>query len=342
MDAAEYNAVFNLPFTEASSFFQKKLSIPTAAWNDLWQGQHALGFMSAGAYKAELLADLRGAVQKSIDGNMSLKEFQGKFDDIVQTHGWNYNGGRNWRSELIWDTNITTSYQAGRWEQFQVAGTEYLRYVHADGVQHPRPLHVSWNGITLAIGDPWIDTHYTPNGWKCHCRWCRADRAEWATAKAAGHGTAPNNGTYEWTDKKSGQVHTIPNGIDPGWDYNVGKSAGKSFRVLGEKFDTLPNDISRAWMKEHAAGPAFARFIEGKIPGEFPVAVLQTAVQSARKLDTQTIWLSQETLQGFSADLTIDDYRLLPALIDNDAAVAKQYRATLTGNKLTKFQKVKS
>lgn len=112
--------------------------------------------------------------------------------------------------------------------------------------------------------------------------------------------------------------------------------------LLGEKFDTLPNDISRAWMKEHAAGPAFARFIEGKIPGEFPVAVLQTSVQAARKLDTQTIWLSQETLQGFSGDLTMDDYRQLPALIDNDAAVAKQYRATLAGNKLTAFKKVKN
>lgn len=41
----------------------------------------------------------------------------------------------------------------------------------------------------------------------------------------SGPEAAPDNGTYEWIDKKTGEIHTIPNGIDPGWDYSVGETA---------------------------------------------------------------------------------------------------------------------
>lgn len=35
---------------------------------------------------------------------------------------------------------------------------------------------------------------------------------------------APKIERYEWLDKANGEMHLIPKGIDPGWDYNVGKS----------------------------------------------------------------------------------------------------------------------
>lgn len=318
MNQDEFNAVFNLPFQEASSFFRSKLNIPTDKWDDLWRDQHARGFMSAGAVKAELLADLRGAVQKSIDGGMNLKEFQSRFDEIVKTHGWSYKGGRNWRSELIWDTNVTTAYQAGRWQQFEAGRAEYLTYMHADGVRYPRPLHVSWNGITLPIGDPWIETHYPPNGWKCHCRMTRADRGDWAKAKAAGQGEAPDSPI----DPKTG----APIGIDKGWDYNVGQAAGRDYRVLSDKFETLPNDLSRAWMREHVAGPAFERFVEGKIPGQFPVAVLKTEDMAALGAETQTVWFSQQSLlehMGAHPEIQLEDYRKLPDIIDQGEVYSK-------------------
>lgn len=34
---------------------------------------------------------------------------------------------------------------------------------------------------------------------------------------------APKTEKYEWVDKATGEVHKIPRGIDPGWDYNPGK-----------------------------------------------------------------------------------------------------------------------
>lgn len=313
MKADESSAVFNLPFEQASTFFRNKLNIPTDAWDDLWKDQHAKGFMSAGATKAELLTDFRGQIQKAIDGNLTKKEFQAQFSAIVAKHGWSYNGSPGWRSSLIYDTNVSTAYQAGRWQQFTEGGAKFLRYVHADGVRHPRPQHVAWNGTTLPINHPFWQSHYPPNGWRCHCRAVRADQGEV---------TKP---PQEWSqiDPKTGA--TV--GIDKGWDYNVGQAADRSYKILGDKFEALPNDIARAWMKEHVAGPAFERFIEGKISGDFPVAVLHPddiAVLDAR---SQSVWFSQDSLLKNKGEiparskghpeLTLGDYRMIPEIIDS-------------------------
>lgn len=231
MTPEEFDAVFKLPFNEASRFFQEKLNIPTSAWDDLWKEQHARGFMAAGAMKADLLTDLREAAQKSIDGKLSLKEFREQFDGIVEKHGWAYKGGRNWRSRLIWDTNITTAYQAGRWRQFIEGGAEYLRYVHADGVMNPRPRHLAWNGLTLPIDHPFWKTHFPSNGWGCHCRAVRAYKDE-VTQEPEG---------WKEINPKTG----APVGIDKGWDYNVGEAGMLRHEdVLGRKLATLPDKIA--------------------------------------------------------------------------------------------------
>jgi hypothetical protein len=246
MTPEEFKRTFNLPFNESSRFFENKLNIPTEAWTDLWTVQHAKGFMVAGAYKADLLTDFRDAVQKAIDGQTTLKDFQGQFDTIVAKHGWDYNGSRNWRSSLIYNTNVRTSYMAGRWQQLTESGSmmPYLLYRHADGVMHPRPLHVSWSGIILPSDDPWWDTHYPPNGWGCHCTVFAASEQEYQAALASGMGTAPDDGSYDWANPATGEIIQVPNGIDPGWDYNVGTAAQHDYTVLADKLATLPPDIA--------------------------------------------------------------------------------------------------
>lgn len=304
---------FSLPFSEASAFFRGKINFPTDQWDDLWKDQHARGFMVAGAQKAELLADFRAAVQKAVDGEMTLPEFREQFDSIVSKHGWSYKGGRNWRSAIIYNTNVRTAYMAGRWAQLTEPGTlmPYLVYRHADGVLHPRPLHVAWDGLTLKPEDPFWRTHYPPNGWGCHCKAYAASKADYDAAVAQGKGAAP----APVADLRTG----APLGIDYGWDYNVGMAADRSYKVLGDKFEGLPNDIARRWMEEHVAGPAFARFVEGKVSGEFPVAVLNQADKAALGAETQTVWMSQQTLLEHldkHPEIGLDDYRLIPEIID--------------------------
>ncbi|MEL6098674.1 hypothetical protein AAGG42_22570, partial [Stenotrophomonas maltophilia] len=57
----------------------------------------------------------------------------------------------------------------GRWYQLQqlIKVRPFWRYNHNDAVEHPRPLHVSWNVLLLRHDDPWWRYHYPAKGWGC-------------------------------------------------------------------------------------------------------------------------------------------------------------------------------
>jgi hypothetical protein len=121
-----------VPFREQAEFFQRKLNLPTDAWTDIYGQEHDWAFVVAGANRDEIVADFRTAVEKAITRGTSLEEFRRDFDDIVARYGWDYNGGRNWRSRVIYETNLRSSYSAGRWEQLQAVKSvrPYWQYIH--------------------------------------------------------------------------------------------------------------------------------------------------------------------------------------------------------------------
>src|SRR3569832_722287 len=59
--------------------------VPTEKWTALWKAQHDRAFMVAGAAKADLLADLAGAVEGAIAGGQSIEWFRKQFDAIVES-----------------------------------------------------------------------------------------------------------------------------------------------------------------------------------------------------------------------------------------------------------------
>ena len=105
-----------LPFKEQIAFFERKLNLPTHSWIDIYAAEHEWAFTVAGASKEDIVADFRTAVDKAIRDGTTLETFRKDFDTIVAKHGWAYNGGRNWRSKVIYDTNLATSRAAGRWQ----------------------------------------------------------------------------------------------------------------------------------------------------------------------------------------------------------------------------------
>ena len=224
MPLAEYGS---LPFNEQIEFFRAKRPVPTQRWNDLWQGAHDRGFMVAGAAKDELLADLHQAVTRAIDDGITLHDFRRDFDKIVARHGWAYNGGRNWRTRVIYETNLRQSYNAGRYEQMQAVASSrpWRRYRHSHSSTNPRPLHVKWDGLVLRHDDPWWQAHSPMNGWGCKCRVETLADRDLAREGIRPAASAPDDGTYEWTDKRTGEVHTVPKGLDPGFDYPPGQAS---------------------------------------------------------------------------------------------------------------------
>ncbi|WDE07284.1 hypothetical protein SG34_010540 [Thalassomonas viridans] len=222
-DEARYGS---LPFAEAIEFFKEKLNVPSERWADIWRDGHNNAFMIAGAMKDDLLNDFRQAVDSAISEGKSLTWFKKEFKNIVAGHGWEHTGKASWRASVIYDTNIRQSYNAGRYEQLQ--HFEYWQYQHGDS-KWPRELHLSWHNLILKKDHPWWQTHFPQNGWGCKCK-VRGRSQRYMDRKGLSPGRAPNDGFREWTDKATGEVHQVPKGIDPGFDY--APSPGEQIRQL--------------------------------------------------------------------------------------------------------------
>jgi hypothetical protein len=241
------------PFAAQVRFFRRKLNVPSGAWNDLWREEHAHGFMVAGAFKADLLADIRELVDQAQTGKGSLPalsydQFKRDFRGLVESHGWDPRGGADWRAHLIYDTNVRQAYNAGRYEQLTdpdtLAARPYWEYRHNHlGIsESPRPEHQAWHGLVLRADDPWWDSHMPQNGFGCKCGVRALSARDLKKRGKAGPDTAPDDGTYTWTDKATGEQHAIPIGVDPGFDYNVGEASRSmpSAQRFGEKVMSLP------------------------------------------------------------------------------------------------------
>ncbi|MGS1014105.1 phage head morphogenesis protein [Rhodanobacter sp. UC4450_H17] len=227
---ADRVAYGSLPFKEQIAFFRAKRNVLTEAWTDLWLAEHDHAFMVAGANRIDLLVDLRAAVDRAIADGTGLEAFRSDFDRIVAKYGWAYNGGRNWRTRVIYETNLRTSYAAGRYSQLQALKTvrPFWRYRHSDAVQHPRPMHLAWNGLVLDADHPWWNTHFPPNGWGCQCTVEALNERDLKRLGKNGPDTAPPVDMQQVLVGKNGphprQVET-PAGVDPGFGYAPGKSA---------------------------------------------------------------------------------------------------------------------
>ena len=84
--------------------------------------------------------------------------------------------------------------------------------------------HLAWDGLSLRADDPFWDAHYPPNGWNCGCRVMASSDEDLARRGKSGPDPSPPVATRMWRDKNTGEIHTLPVGIDPGFDYNVGKA----------------------------------------------------------------------------------------------------------------------
>lgn len=216
---------FSVDPLDAIEFFRNKTRIPTRTWTDLWQQQHSAGFMIAGAQSDALLADFQSAIDDAIAGGETLASFRKRFDSIVEEHGWSYNGSRNWRSQVIFDTNMRTAYSAGQWQQIQRVKKErpYLRYV-AVMDNRTRPEHAAWHDTVLPADDPWWQTHFPPNGWRCRCSVQSLNERDLDRYGLQVSDAAPPSPLVERAVNTAEGRKTIlvPQGIDPGFAYRPG------------------------------------------------------------------------------------------------------------------------
>ncbi|WP_444452030.1 phage minor head protein [Rhodobacter capsulatus] len=249
---AEVGASFGKPFDLQLAALRLRLAnqVGTAAWDDLVKAQHDRAFVVAGAMKADLLADLATAVEKSIAQGTTLEEFRRDFRGLVAKHGWHgWTGegsakGEAWRTKVIYRTNMATSYAAGRWAQLM--SMPYLIYHHGNA-REPRLEHLAWDGLVLPRDHAFWQTHAPVNDWGCTCYLSGARSLEAARRRGGDPDKALPAG-WDAIDPRTG----APKGIGKGWDYAPGASVSDLVPQMEQKAAKMPEPLAQDF-REHLA-----------------------------------------------------------------------------------------
>lgn len=312
----------------------------TVKWSEMWHDDHARAFTVAKIAKLDLLQDIQASLADVLANGGTFEQWQANILPTLQKAGWwgivedrDLTGADHpvtvgpRRLRTIFDTNLRMSRAAGRWARIQELKRirPYLRYV-AVMDRRTRPEHRRWHGVVLPVDHPWWDTHFPPCGWGCRCTVRQLSDRDLAAKGYEVTKTPPDDGQRLFYPAGRTEPVAVPVGIDPGFAYNPGKA---SMRAVAEKAirtleRTAPFDLSaaRSTLDTLVQSDAFLETLEE--PGAlFPVMILDDRVRGALQAENHVVALSSDTFakqQGQTkrsaghADLTVAEYRLLPAI----------------------------
>ncbi len=241
---------------EAIEFFRSKGYAPPESrfsYRDWFGASHARGFVVAKVMQDDLLATIREAVDDSLAKGLTLDNFNDTLIPKLKAAGWwgqqtmrdpitgetrTVQLGSKRRLAVIFDTNLRTSYAAGKWTRIQRTRDllPYLLYTQLQRVTK-REAHTRFHRLVLPADHPLWATHYPPNGYYCAC-----------TVRQMSKGMLDNEGIavsaeppikYKtWTDPRTGRRLRVPEGITPGFDTNPGATfladQGRHDRIAGD------------------------------------------------------------------------------------------------------------
>ncbi len=258
-----------LPAEEAIAYFKAKgyaLS-PTFDWRDMWQKDHAAAFTVAKSAGFDVLGDIHGAVLDALQKGTTFEQFKRQLIPTLQDKGWWGRApapdpetgkapvsqlGSPRRLKTIFDLNLRMAYSAGDWARAErTKGTHpYGQYCAVDD-DHTRPLHRAWNGTVVPMDSDWAQTHATPCGWGCRCRWRWLSHQDLKDEGLTVSAPAPAK-TVTYTNDRTGEVTEVPEGVDPGFGYNPGKEAVDlhAARVAAAKWVAAPPHLAAAAQAE--------------------------------------------------------------------------------------------
>lgn len=233
-------AVIGLPPEETVRAFDARDQFRiTNRWSEMWHEDHARAFTVARIAKLDLLATIRGSLDKVLRDGGTFEQWQAGLRPELERAGW---WGRvsdrdltgadhdiivgSRRLRTIYDTNLRMSRAAGQWQRIQALKGErpFLRY-SAVMDRRTRPAHRAWHGTILPVDHPWWDTHFPPCGWRCRCNvrqlsQADLDRNGWVVTPEP-----PAGPPRRFWPAGSPTPVFVPAGVDPGFAYNPGKVA---------------------------------------------------------------------------------------------------------------------
>jgi uncharacterized protein with gpF-like domain len=244
----------------ALDYLKGKKLTPAFSYKDVWHEEHATGFTVAKAMQLDVLTGLHKSVISAVEQGQSFETFKKNIKPLLMQKGWwgkkkmtdpltgktvNAQLGSDRRLRTIYRVNMRSAYQKEQYEQTMQSGLHpYLMYRIGPSVNH-RQDHVSWDGLILPKTDPWWDSHLPPNGWGCRCYTRAVTEARFQKYKQQGVNVPPAaDGTgggalpvkteappvkYKtYFNERKGTVEKVPEGIDPAFNWNVGKTKAGS------------------------------------------------------------------------------------------------------------------
>jgi len=332
---------FKLKPAAAIEFLNRKGYALTKNWFGLWKDAHAKAFTVSKVAKIDLLRDIRGMVEKAVADGITLQQFKKELIPQLDKHGWwgkkqgvnketgevtEYTVGPR-RLKTIYQTNLHTSYMAGRYKGQMEAAADlpYLQYIAVmDGKTTDRCREM--DGRIFRADDPVWDALYPPNHWGCRARvrsltekqvermGGRVESSEGRIVESeATVGKGENAQRVKTTGLKLPSGETFWAG--PGWDYNPGKEAWMP------DLDVYHPADAKAFIRDGFDGPAYKRFLDAKgaIGGVIPIAVLSDeyvkalgAKNSIIRLSSYNYWKNDNK----HPDISLSDLQQLQLHLD--------------------------
>lgn len=340
-DDVDLGFAYSLAPAEAIAYFESKGYAIGFNWHDVETVAHAKSFTVAGVLKLDVLKDIRDGLQSALDNGDTYQEFKSDLLPLLEQKGWIGKGlvadpqtgelqGKQLpprRLQTIFDTNIQSSYNAGRYVQ-QMANVADRPYFERVAVMdtHTRPKHASLNGFTAPADDPVWGYLYTPDGYGCRCR-IRArsqsdvDKYGLTVQSSAGrlveveqeYGMPGKTITTMGLTMPDGSVYTA----DPGFGFNPGRVAWQP------TLDKYEYQSARQYVTGSLTGPDFGRGVQNVAHLDsrqrYPLAIRSPAQVSQTRALGQTVELTAPVMQQLAASDTppaLSDYVLIQQTIE--------------------------
>ena len=260
----------------ALDYIKNKRLKPAFSYKDVWNEEHAASFTVAKAMQLDVLADIKGEVEKAIKDGTTFEQFKKSLKPTLIQKGWwgrremtdpltgetvNAQLGSDRRLKTIYQTNLRSAYQKGQYDRtMESTSHPYLMYRIGSSVHH-REQHLRWNNLILPKDDPLWNSIFPPNGYGCKCYTVAVSEARkqkyeqngvpaynpdtQKTVRLPVQTTAPKVSYTTYFNERKGTVERIPQGITPGFNWNQGQ-AGRTIPVLQECLKKVQKEMPEA------------------------------------------------------------------------------------------------
>lgn len=290
---------------DAAAYWKSKVPMTNKEAMALTEEARKRAFYAAGLAKLDQVNLIHGALLQALEQGQSVEDFKKNIAEIIQKAGWD---GR--RIETIFNTNMQTAYQAGRWKSIEKNKKRFPYLQYSSVIDNrTRASHAALHGIVYPVDHVFWNSHYPPNGFNCRCTAVQISKYY-----AEKEGLKIQNkmpGHLKYTDPKTGNEYTVTDlKPDIGFANNVGKDWLQTIET--PLFDKLEKTETKTAQKfvEYLVKEQFEEW--RKDPNiDFPVAVLTKEQGKIFATAITAVRLSKDTMikqDKHHPELTLEDY----------------------------------